>query len=174
MSKKQYAIKKSDRQLILFAETLFKLSFGIHSSENFDLYFPNFSWGKHLALKQELKLSKKQKEIAPLLLRHVAVYILATQLDSILGKTFNNRFQEKRKNIKNASWIIRLIRNAFTHNPFYPKWQFYNECNNHIFEVNKIIQLKTANLHGQVVKREDYGGPLALLRLSSFIRNLPK
>jgi hypothetical protein len=96
--------------------------------------------------------------------------MITMQLDSILQSEISNRFDHPNPAIRNASWIARLNRNAFAHDPLQPTWQLYPECEKKIFEVEKIVALNTDGLHGKPVRRIDYDGPLALLRLSAFVR----
>jgi hypothetical protein len=71
-----------------------------------------FSWGEHLADKDELILNGEEEELAIALLHHVATYLLANQIDSYLGICRKNRFTDKDKNIRDAACIARLMRNA--------------------------------------------------------------
>jgi hypothetical protein len=91
-------------------------------------------------------------------------------MDRALQDTVPDRFKHPDDGIRSAAWIARLLRNAFAHNPFNPVWMLYSECENKVFEVKDVIRLSTEGLHKKRVVREDYGGPLALLRLSQFIR----
>jgi hypothetical protein len=133
-------------------------------------YMGVFSWGEHLADKDELILNGEEEELAIALLHHVATYLLANQIDSYLGICRKDRFTDKDKNIRDAACIARLIRNAFAHNPFNPQWQIRMEqCKDKVLNVSDIIKLNTYNLDGKAVNRYDYGGPLALLRLSEYV-----
>lgn len=171
MSKKVKII--SQRQLLYYAEILFKMAFAMHDSDppKFN-YLEFFSWSKHSCSKKDLELTSKEEELAIALFHHVAIYVFANQMDTYLQNSFNDRFTHSDNDLRNAAWIVRLIRNAFAHNPFYPQWQFYNECKNKTYAVKDIISLNTKNINGKIVNRYDYGGPLALLRLSEYIRGL--
>jgi hypothetical protein len=72
--------------------------------------------------------------------------------------------------VRSAYQISRSIRNAFTHAPSDPIWSIDDDCKNQTFAVRDIIKLDTTNLHGQRFDWRHYGGPLALLRLSQFVR----
>lgn len=162
-------------KLLKYSEIFFKFAFAIHQPIHFKLmYLSQFSWGKHTASKKDLKLTKKEENLSVALLHHVATYILALQIDTVLQDKFQDRFNHKNNDIRSAAWIARLIRNAFSHNPFYPRWEFYSECMNKQYAVSKIISLDTSKLHGKEVDRMHYGGPLALLRLSEYVRGLLK
>jgi hypothetical protein len=164
-------LKKEQKQLLRYSEILFKMAFAMHSGSHPKFqYLDTFVWGKHILKRKDLILNKKEEELAIALIHHVATYTLANQIDTCLQNCFKNRFEHKDKNIRNAAWIVRLIRNAFAHNPFYPKWKIYAECENKVFSVKNIIKLDTTSLDDKFVDRYNYGGPLALLRLSEFIR----
>ena len=130
--------------------------------------------GGHTANEKDLKLTKKEENLSVALLHRVATYILVLQIDTVLQHKFQDRFNHKDSNIRSASWIARLIRNAFSHNPFYPQWEFYSECMNKQYGVGEIISLNTSGLNGKPVDRMHYGGPLALLQLSEYVRGLLK
>jgi hypothetical protein len=96
---------------------------------------------------------------------------MAIQMDRVLQEVVgSDRFKHPDSDINSASWIARLIRNAFAHNPFNPTWQTCPECDNKVFEVEGIIRLRTKGLNGRRMEMDDYGGPLSLFRLSGFIR----
>ena len=92
------------------------------------------------------------------------------QFKLALESAVPDRFKHLNDDFRNAAWIARLIRNAFAHAPFNPSWQFYPECRNRVFEVRDTIRLDTAGIEGAFVERRHYGGPLAVLRLSQFVR----
>jgi hypothetical protein len=117
-------------------------------------------------------LNREQEIFAATLLVHSATYLCAVQADTILQATTHDRFKHVNQNIRSASWIARLIRNAFAHNPFAPVWKTYPECENQIYSVENVISLNTAGLNGKPVRRLDYGGPLALLCLSDFVKEV--
>ncbi len=73
-------------------------------------------------------------------------------------------------NVSSAYQISRLIRNAFSHGPFNPKWSVDPDCRNKTFAVRDIIAIDTKGLDRAVFDWRQYGGPLALLRLSEFVR----
>jgi hypothetical protein len=51
-----------------------------------------------------------------------------------------------------------------------PIWNVDAQCRDKIISVDNIISLDTAGLNGKKFDWQDYGGPLALLRLSEFVR----
>lgn len=80
------------------------------------------------------------------------------------------RKKSKNPDVVGAYQIARMIRNAFAHGPFSPTWSIEQDCRDQIFKVRNIIKLDTTDLHGTRFDWRHYGGPLALFRLSRFLR----
>ena len=79
-------------------------------------------------------LNGSEEIIRRALIPHCAFYIMAVQMDTILEDIFKKeRFKHSNNDIRNASIIISMIRNAFAHNPLYPKWLIPREYINNIF-----------------------------------------
>lgn len=89
-----------------------------------------------------------------------------------MEECIKDRFSTKNKTIKNTAKIARIIRNAFAHNPFYPKWNFENKNHIGIFEIKRIIKLDTTSLHGKKVDWCHYGGPIALLKFADHAKKI--
>jgi hypothetical protein len=168
-----YEMHNKQKELLSYAQVLFKMAFAMHTpnpSERFQ-YPKAFSWGRHVADEKELILTADEEELAIALLHHAATYLLAIQIDTCMEICRKNRFDDKDKNIRDAACIARLIRNAFAHNPFMPQWRIgMHQCKERQLSVSDIIELNTCNLNGKAVTRNDYGGPLALLRLSEYVK----
>lgn len=129
-----------------------------------------YSFGRHTVTHDDLAVTPEQHQIGGALSEHVATYVLAVQLDRALADHVQDRFHCPDPDLRAAAWIARLLRNAFSHDPFKPAWKLYPECENQVYSVSDVIELRTAGRHGQRVQRMDYGGPLALLRLVEFSR----
>ncbi len=161
-------------QLLLHAENVFKLALSVHSSVHTSQEplqcLDIFVWGKYQADREELFLSKEEEKNAAAALEHCGIYIMTIQIDTVLSKTVENRFKHSDPDIQGASWIARLIRNAFAHNPLYPVWITYPECDSQVYQVRNIITLNTTGLNGEKIKRQHYGGPIAILKLSRIFR----
>jgi|ERR1041385_7348741 hypothetical protein len=161
--------------LLTETENQFKLSLAVNalcvSSETnaFD-YLSEFSYGRHLATEEELRLDPDDEKVSASALEHCATYVMALQLDNVLKNVIEDRFKHADPDIKSAAWISRLIRNAFAHNPLHPEWQIYSECDKRVYAVKDIITLSTTGLNGKYVEKMHYGGPLALLRLSTYVK----
>lgn len=170
-------IKKRYIDLIKTAEMTYKLAHAIRlkcltndsNTPTFD-YLNTFSWGKHTATHENLSLSVKQEDYASSALLHCTTYTMLIQVDTALEKLIPNRFKHENSDIKTASCIARLIRNAFAHDPLYPSWLIDRKNKNKTYEIDGVISLSTIRLEGKKLSREQYGGPLALLRFSEYVR----
>lgn len=167
---------KFHRQLITVAQHQFKLAVAVRAHctssqpKNAFAYLDTLSFGKHVAHSKELSPTQDEEQFAAAALEHSATYIMAVQIDTALQPVFPQRLSHLREDVQQSAWIARLIRNAFAHDPLNPVWLTYPECENQIFSVQEIITLNTAQLKGKVLQRMDYGGPLALLRFSEFVK----
>ena len=174
--------KEDYDKLLKLAETQYRFAVGINTlytiRERYPkLPYPDFwTWGKHSITKKEMQLTRKEAKDGAMLFSHTALYILVVQIDTVLERVFGkNRFTHNDGDIQSAASIARLIRNAFAHNPFYPIWIINKQMRNKMFRINRInVELNTSNLENKVVKRSHYGGPLAILELSRFVRSLLK
>lgn len=111
------------------------------------LYLTNPDYDiQHVVDENEFKLTSNQESRAVLIIKHNAIYLMAVQMDKVLQDNINDRFNHANPNIKNASHIIRLIRNAYAHNPLLPIWDIKNEMKNKIFIVENIIKIDTNKL----------------------------
>ena len=163
--------------LLNYAEIQYKYALALNSYYSTHRRFPKlmyydvFSWGKNILYKKDLALSETNEKNAVMFLSHSALYLLATQIDSILEALYGKaRFQDK--NVGDISCVVRLIRNAFAHNPFQPTWIIDRKYMNKNYEIDLKIKLSTAQLRNKSVKRRDYGGPIAILKIAAFVRQL--
>jgi len=164
--------------LLNYAEIQYKYALALNSYYTIHKRFPKlvyydvFSWGKNILYKNELSLSRKEEKDAVVFQSHSALYLLVTQIDTILESIYGKeRFRNN--NISDISCIVRLIRNAFTHNPFYPKWLISKEYRNKAYIIKELsINISTEQIKNKPVKRMDYGGPTAILKLTALIKKL--
>jgi hypothetical protein len=69
--------------------------------------------------------------------------------------------------VRNASIVVWMIRNAVAHNILDPVWKIDDATiQNQKFIILDIIEFDTTGLNGKHLKRLDFGGPIALFRLS--------
>ena len=156
------------RASLYYASIHLKLAFGLQASQPTVSYLDAFSWGHHVAEHDELALTREQEDQAFAALVHCATYISAVQVHTALESVHDDPFQIREADVASAFQISRLIRNAFAHNPFIPVWEVREAWKNRRFVVPDVITLDTANLDRKPVRREHYGGPIAILRLIEF------
>jgi hypothetical protein len=168
----------SHSSLLESAEIFFKFSYGLsftHSIHGISIVPPSgWSWGNHFIDSDEMELSENEKEVGDAISRHVAIYLCMVQVDKALQDLFPDRLVKENEIIYPAAHIARLIRNTFAHNPFNPVWDIKPECIGKTYEIKDVIKLDTTDLHKKPVKREDYGGPLAVLRFLQFVKGIVK
>jgi len=162
------------RASLYYASIHLKLAFGLRTTFGFPATRPSlsylevFSWGQHVAEHDELVLTREQEEQAFATLGHCATYISVVQVHTALESVHDDPFQIAEADVASAFHISRLIRNAFAHNPFIPVWEVRDAWKNRRFVVPDVITLDTSDLDGKPLRREDYGGPIAILRLIEF------
>ncbi len=156
--------------LVKDAQMLFKLSLGFSATRPELGYLSSFASYQHLAHYDELKLTRDEEFASAGFFEHVATYTLAVQVDTALEVIYPNRFDSTDATLRSAARIAHLIRNAFAHNPFAPRWKISAVCKNTYYKVGDRIALDTTDLDGKYVEQPHYGGPLALLKLSEFVR----
>ena len=160
------------------AELLFKFSLAVSgtcTASNMSpfTYLSWFTFLGHTASEDELHLTLPQEKWAAVVFEHVAIHLMAVQIDTALEAKFGTqRFDNSNGEIRSACRIARLIRNAFAHDPFSPVWKFKQGLTSQKYQVSGILSLDLTGLEGHPVKREDYGGPLALLRFLQFTMRL--
>ena len=162
------------RASLYYASIHLKLAFGLRATFGFPAtrpgvsYLEAFSWGHHVAEHDELVLTREQEEQAFAALGHCATYISVVQVHTALESVHDDPFQIPEADVASAFHISRLIRNAFAHNPFIPVWEVRDAWKNRRFVVPDVVTLDTGDLDGKPLRREHYGGPIAILRLIEF------
>jgi hypothetical protein len=129
------------------------------------------SYGKLSIGGDDLKLSEEDAALASNCLKHCSIFTLAVVIDSAFENIVPDRFNSPNQDIKIAARIARILRNAYTHDPFFPRWNCTNK--NHVgeFIIPNVIAIDTATVNGLEVEWQHYGGLLALLL---FLRHCQK
>jgi hypothetical protein len=129
-----------------------------------------WTYGRHILSREELTLSYDDATLAAAVLHHSATLTLAlhivTAYKQVVGDVRNSQDQVKVSAFETA----RLIRNAYAHRPADPHWSIDPPCRNKVYEVPGILRLDTSGLQGKRFEWQVYGGPIALYRLSEFVR----
>ena len=91
-------------------------------------------------------------------------------VDAIVNNT-SKPWNVAEDQVATAYHLSRLIRNAYAHAPFAPKWKINRHIRDTAFTIPNVIELHTRGLDGNGFDwRPDYGGPLALYQLCRFTR----
>jgi hypothetical protein len=129
-----------------------------------------WSHGQHRVKYQEVALRKDQADFAACFLHRSATYSMAVVMKDAIRAAVPDPKTSLQPTTRAAYQIARLVRNAFAHAPLAPVWSIDPDCRNTIFSVPDVIELDTTKLQGQNFDSRHYGGPLALYRLSQFVR----
>jgi hypothetical protein len=129
-----------------------------------------WTFGKHRVEHSEFGLRKDQAGSAAWMLELTATMVLAGAIRDVVCAGFDDPKSHKAGDVRNSYQISRMIRNAFSHNMARPKWSIDKDCMDKSFEIPNVIGLTTTGLHGEYVKWEHYGGPLAIFRFARFVR----
>ena len=112
------------------------------------------------------------------ILERLAYRLLAMELDSALAAVHGkDRFNHADAFIRDASIVVNLIRVAVAHNALDPIWLIDRKMRKRICRywrngrttIDGVLAFDTTDLNGKQLKRLDFGGPLALFRLSERI-----
>jgi hypothetical protein len=163
----------NSQQRIELAQDFFRFAYLVGSPISFglkvDLPPPAMHvWGRHSLDQSDLHLDPTRFGVCGTILERLAYRLLAMELDAALIEEFNGdkRFNHADDFVRNASTVVRLIRNTVAHNILEPIWKIDRKFQNRKFTIDGILTFDTAGLNGKLLKRLDFGGPIALFRLS--------
>jgi hypothetical protein len=156
------------------AELQFRLSSAVRLATTFknqsrDLPVA-WSHGNHVVHYPEVAISEDDADCAACYLQRSATYLMAVAIKDAIRVAVADPKTHSDPNVRSAYQISRLIRNAFAHAPFDPVWSIDPDCRDQIFAVRDRLRLDTTRLDGQRFDWRHYGGPLAVLCLSKFVR----
>lgn len=118
-----------------------------------------------------MELNPDEEEMASNLMLWSATRLLAVQMNTVLERTSPSHFDRPREELRDATTIVRLVRNAFAHNPFEPTWDMEPKYRDRVFEVPGIIRIDIHGKQGTVMVNRHLGGRSALLRLAQWLRS---
>jgi len=161
-------------QHVFAAELQFRLASAVRIASTMNcqpLDLPiEWSHGAHIVKYEEVALRQDQAEFAAEYLQLSATYLMAVAMKDAIRAAVADPKSSTDPEIVSAYQISRLIRNAFAHAPFSPVWSIDSDCLGKVFSVTNVITLSTGGLQGQPFDWRHYGGPLAVFRLSRFVR----
>jgi hypothetical protein len=125
-------------------------------------------WGSHNLSQSELRLDPDSFALCGTILERLAYRSLAMELDSALTVEFSgqDRFNYNDAFVQNTSIVVRLIRNTVAHNLLDPVWKIDRKFQNRKLVIDGVLTFDTADLNGRRLQRLDFGGAIALFRLS--------
>jgi len=161
-------------QMLFTAELQFRLASAVRLAttrqvQPLDLPM-DWTHGHHNVKYEEIALRDDQAEYAACFLHRTSTYLMAVAMKDAIRAVVPDPKTSSDSVVRAAYQIARLIRNAFAHAPFSPRWSIDPDCRNTVFSVPDIITLDTTGLHDTVFDWRHYGGPLALFRLCRFVR----
>jgi hypothetical protein len=161
---------------ISFAQDFFRFAYRIGSPISFGLKVEmpappeQIIFGKHSLSSKDLEMSDDTFALCGTLLERLAYRLLAMELNSALETKFGDwktRLSHEDDLIRNSSMVVWLIRNSVAHNILDPVWNISDPTlQNQQFRVSDVLVFDTTGLNGNSLKRLDFGGPVALFRLS--------
>lgn len=185
---------------LFVAELQFRLTAAVRiavTHERQPLDFPqHWTHGKYSVSYDEMALRHDQAEYAAHVIQHSATLTMAVavkdaieavapDLPDAVRRNGNQILQAVDDAIENTSpkpWnvaddqvaiayhISRLIRNAYAHAPFAPRWMINAGIRDRTFSIPDVVELCTRNLHDTDFDWRHYGGLLGLYQLCRFTR----
>ncbi len=126
--------------------------------------------GEHRVRYPEIALRQDQAEYAASFLQRSATYLMAVAMKDAIRAVVPDPKASSDPDVRAAYQIARLIRNAFAHAPFSPKWSIDADSRGKVYSIPDLITLDTTGLDGTAFDWRHYGGPLAIFRLGRFVR----
>ena len=127
-------------------------------------------YGKYKLEGQQIQLTPDSADEASAFLEHTVIYAWAIHLLNAISEMMEDPGQDNDQNIVAAFQISRLMRNAYAHSPFIPKWTIKSKFQNKIYVIQGVISVDTTNLNNKNVEWKHYGGFIALWNLSKWVR----
>lgn len=170
--------RMSSRTRIAFAQDFFRFAYRIGTPISYGLKLDiptppaGIIFGRHLFSAQDLEISDDNFALCGTLLERLAYRLLAIELNSALENKFGpNRGAHKDDFVRNSCTVVRLIRNAVAHDILEPVWEIPPSLKYTVFLIDGVLEFDTngpdgTGLDGKLLKRLDFGGPIALFRLS--------
>lgn len=162
--------------LLKLAELQFRLMIAVRTGSTLGrlpLQVPVlFVFGKQTVRAADVALTQDEADEGAAVMEHAATYTLALEIVQAMKDVLTKPRDHADQEVRHAFEIARLVRNAYAHQPFSPHWSIDPVCRNKTFEVSGIASIQTNALQGEPVRWQDYGGMLALFRLSQYVRSV--
>jgi hypothetical protein len=95
---------------------------------------------------------------------------LIDAVDDAIANNSAKPWQTTEQLVGTAYHIARLIRNAYAHAPFAPRWMINSAIRNMTFSIPNVAELNTNGLHDTAFDWRHYGGLLSIYKLCRFTR----
>ncbi len=161
---------------IAFAQDFFRLAHRVGGPISFGLQVQLppmpavWSFGKFTLTAEDFEMPDDAFELCGTILERLAYRLLAMELNAALEKTFGPwkvRCRHDNEFIRNSCIVVWLIRNTVAHDILEPVWKIDDKTlQDREFSIEGIMTFSTAGINGKHLKRLDFGGPIALFRLS--------
>lgn len=159
---------------IKVAEHQFRLACTVHLAVTNDVQTLDvpveWTFGSHRVSYQDFGLRPDQAPLAASALENTATFVLVSTVRDAIVECFPSPKTHSDARIIAAYQISRIIRNAFAHSMIDPVWSIDQDCADRTFEIDGVISLNTASLHGKRLDWRHYGGPLAVFHFGRFVR----
>src|SRR5882724_3171759 len=120
------AERKRHAEKVFIAELQFRLASAVRLASTLKtqpLDFPTlWSHGKHSVEHDEIALRPDQADFAACFLHRSATFLIAVAIKDAVRAAVSDPKNSTDPSVQAAYQIARLIRNAFAHDPFSPKW----------------------------------------------------
>ncbi len=126
-------------------------------------------WAKFSIKAKDFTLTNPEIELVSPLLELIATSVIVIQLNEILKKYLQGI---PKPTLKTLRQILRLLRNAFAHDPLSPIWKLKAFEENKHYEIVNVISVDTNGLNGKPVDYNHYGGPICIYQLIQYVRDL--
>ncbi len=103
------------------------------------------------------------------MLEHIATSTIIIQLNEIQKKYLKGIPEPTLYELRP---ILRLLRNAYAHDPLSPIWKLKPSEENTQYKIENVISVDTNGLNGKPVDYNQYGGPICIYRLIQYVRCL--
>jgi hypothetical protein len=125
-------------------------------------------FGKHRLAPEDFDISDDATRLCGVLLELLAYRLLAMELDSALEQKYNykDRFSHPDPFVRNSSIVVHQIRNSVAHDILDPVWKIDRRIRDKKFLIPDFLEFDTTGLNGKPLGLIDFGGPIALFRLS--------
>jgi hypothetical protein len=129
-------------QLLFTAELQFRLASAVRLATTIKvqpLDLPvEWTHGKHRVSYEEIALREDQADYAAYFLHRSATFLMAVAMRDAIRAVVPEPKTSPDSDVRAAYQIARLIRNAFAHAPFSPKWAIDPDCQGKAFTIPDI------------------------------------